>query len=354
MDILTRTAKKYYEELFLQGGKQIFSTLFPTNDESTDSAFSLDTLIAEPYGIAYRDRDTQSALRPYDPGVGQVIDVPRASEKTPISESLLDKVAVGVNETAGFGANEAKIVGDIVRQHIAAHNMTKNKQALDVIESGVFTAKGVGGVDLGLSIDFARKSSLNMTYDFTANGATFSEAITNQQEELRANGTPLSNLVMMLGQNWLSAYSEDEEAQRFAQNNALNQLVVNPMTPQLLSGTQGLYVVGQLRSKKMLAPVWLTSYSPGISYRAHKGASPVDFMPANKAFMFSMDDTRWHVKRGILVKDDSGRVNRVVGDLVLDKFSDNDPVTTFLRSATRHVFIPANINHTSASTGTFE
>ena len=353
MDILTRTAKRYYEEQFLQNGRQLFSTLFPQTDESTDSAFSLDTLIAEPYGVAYRDRDTQSALRPYDPGVGKVIDVPRASEKTPISESLLDKVAVGVNDTAGFSQNEAKIIGDIVRQHVAGHNMTKNKQALDVLETGTFTAKGPQGADLGLSIDFGRKSSLSIPYDFTAAGATFSEAITNQQEELRANGTPLSNLVMLLGQNWLSAYAEDEAAQNAAQNNALNQLVVNPMTPQLLNGTQGLYVVGQIRSKKMLAPVWLTSYSPGISYRAHKGASPVDFMPANKAFMFSMDDTRWDVRRGLLVKDDSGKVQRVVGELVMDRFSDNDPITTFLRSATRHAFIPANINHTSVSTGTF-
>lgn len=353
IDLITRTVKKYYEEMFLTADqRQIYSMLFPTVDSDTTENFLLDTYIQNPYGVQYRHADTQSSLRPFVNGEGQLIRIPRASEKTPIGEDLLAKVAVGLESTAGFGQNEAAIIGRIVRDHIAGHFMTKNKQALEVLDTGIFRAHGVDGESL--DIKYGRKASLSMTYNFTAVGASFSQAIGEQQEELRANGIPLSNMVMLCGDNWLTEYSADTESQEAAQNNALNQLVVNPMTPGLLNGTSGVYVVGQLRSRKMLAPVWIASYSPGVSYKANRDDVGTPFLDENKALMFSLDDERFNIQRGLRVKDSNGEVRTVSGDVVFDKFSSDDPTTTFLRSATRHALVPANINHTASTTGTFE
>ncbi len=353
MDIITRTTKRYYEELKLQEGNQLYKTLFPTVDSSTDSAFLLDKLIQDPYGVSYRDKDTQSVLRSYEPGSGMMIDIPRSSEKTPISESLLDAVAVGLESTAGFGANEAKIIGDIVKQHIGAHNMTKNKQALDVLLEGVFKARGTGGSDLGLDIDYGRKSALDLVYDFTAGGASFLEALKNAQEELRDNGTPLGGMTMLMGEKWLTELSKDAKAQEMMQNNSSNLLIQTQMMPPMFSGTEGLFVVGQLRGLGMIAPVWLTSYSPGVAYKASPSATASPFIADDKAVFFSTQDTRFDVQRGMVVLDNNDKASRVTGDVVFDMYTDKDPVTTFLRSATRHAFVPANADHTAGDTGTF-
>jgi hypothetical protein len=353
MDLLTRTAKRYHEELKLQGVSQIHSALFGTVDSSTDSNFLLDSLVQDPYGISYRNKDMQSVLRAYKPGSGTLLEVPRASEKTPISEAIRDAVAAGLEATAGFGANEASIVGKITAQHIAAHNMTKNKQAIDVILNGEFNAKGTGGTDLKLDIDYGRKSSLDLTYDFTQNGASFVEAVQNGQEELRANGTPLGGLVMLMGNSWLSAYSNDDKAQEMADNNMLNGLLISPMTPVLLNGTAGLFVVGQMRGKGMLAPVWLTSYSPGVAYKSGPDAAAAPFIADDKAAFFSLEDTRYSVHRGVDVLSDSGKAERKVGEIVFDSYNEKDPVNTFIRSSTRHAYVPANVNHTAGSTGIF-
>lgn len=351
-ELITRTAKRYYEELFMQGGsRQLYNMLFPTVDSATVENFLLDAFIQTPYGVRYRHADMQSALRPFVNGEGKLYKIPRASEKTALSESLLEKVAVGLDSTAGFTANEAAIIGKIIKDHVAGHYMTKNKQALEVLENGIFEAHGVDGDSL--DIKFERDSALNMSYDFTQAGNTFSKAVAEQQEELRDKGTPLSNLVMMCGQNWLSEYSLDEDATQASVNNSVNQLLVNPMQPQLLNGTQGVYVLGQMRTRDMLAPVWIASYSPGVKYRADIDSVGEDFLNADKALMFSMDDERYNVQRGIRVKTSAGKAKTVTGDIVIDEYTTDDPVATFLRSATRHAFVPANINHTSASTGTF-
>ena len=351
-DLITRTVKRYYEELYFQGGqRQLFNALFPTEDTATVENFLLDTYIQDPYGVQYRHADMQSALRPFINGEGQLIKIPRASEKTALSEELLAKVAVGLEATAGFGANEARIIGMIVRDHVAGHYMTKNKQAIEVMENGTFEAKGIDGESL--DIQYNRDASLDLSYDFTAADASFSKAIAEQQEELRSFGTPLSNMVVMCGSDWLNEYSNDEVAQTDSRNNSLNQIVVNPMTPTLLGGTQGLYVVGQMRSREMLAPVWITSYSPGVGYKETKDATASEFLASDKALMFSLDDERYNVMRGLRVKGANGQAEQVAGDIVFDQYTTDDPITTFLRSATRHAFVPANINHTSASTGTF-
>lgn len=353
MDLITRTSKKYYEELALQGDRQLYKSLFPEVDASDSSSFVLDSLIQDPYGVSYRNKDMQSALRAYKPGTGMSIDIPRTSEKTPISEDLLDKVAVGLESTAGFGANEARIIGNIVKQHISAHNMTKNKQAIDTLLTGKFEARGVANADLGLDIDYGRKTSLNLSYDFTGAGASFLEFLKNAQEELRANGTPLGSMAVILGDKYLTELSNDTVAQELMKNNSANQIVQAQMMPPMFNETEGLFVLGQIRGIGMLAPIWLLSYAPQVAFKSSPSATAEPFIPSDKAVFYSTQDTRYFVQRGMVVLDSQDKSSRVVGDVVFDSYTEKDPVTTLIRSQSRHAFTPANVNHTASTTGTF-
>lgn len=354
IEILTRGAKRAYDEFLLQETQRgIDKLLFPTDDVDTSSGFLLDRLIHTPYGVVYRDKDNQSHVLPYTPGSGTLYDIPISSEKTPIDEELSDAVISGVEANSSWSTHQAKLLADIVKIHIASHNMTKWKQALDVLRTGIFYANGIGGNDINLGIDYQRAAGNSLTYDFTAGGATVDAAFLEIQDKLIDNNTPLDNIVVIMGKSWLNEFAGDSQTQNNAQNNRVNEVLTMQMMPPELRNTKGLKVVAIYRAPSMVTPFILCSYQPGTQYVAYSGATAAAWVPDNECFAFSLDDTRYNVKRGVKVKTETGRVERVAGEIVFDTYSENDPITEFLRSKTRHLFVPANINHTVKSTGTF-
>lgn len=354
MDTILRTAKKYIEVAYFQATEaQLFNKIFNVADESTDSAFMIDKLVGSPFAMTYRTKDAQARTVQYAPGSGVLIEPPIGSIKTPITEDLLDKVAVGIEVTGGFGANEAQIVNQIVRQHVAQVNMLKNKQALDVLADGKFYAFGPGGVTIGLDIDFNRNAALNQTYNFTAGGATFTKALAQVQTTMRGYGMPLNGMVAIMGTSWQDKYSADTTIQAYMANNQSNLLQMANMIPQELLMAEGLYVLGQYRGSGMIAPVWLCGYAPPVSYVKDQGETAEDYVAATEAIFFSLSDIRYKVNRGVSVLDEFGNRTRAVGDIIVDKFTDNDPVTEFIRTTSRHCFVPALVNHTGKCTGTF-
>lgn len=354
MDLITRTAKQYLEQVYFQVTEaQLFNKIFNIADESTASGFMLDSLVQSPYALTYRAKNGEARVVQYAPGSGVLIEPPIGSIKTPLTENLLDKVIAGIDGVDGYGPNEAQLVNKIVRQHVSQINMLKNKQALDVLADGVFNAYGPGGVNTGQEVVFVRNAALNMTYNFTALGATITEAFAQAESTMRGFGLPFQNNVVILGSNWQGAWNNDTEIQTYTQSNASNSLLLSQLAPPELSGAEGLYILGQYRGKGMLAPLWVCAYAPPIAYVKDDGENSEPYVGANNAIFFSMSDTRYKVNRGVNVLDEYGKRMRAVGDIVVDRFSDNDPVCEYIRSSTRHCFVPGMINHTGKSVGTF-
>jgi hypothetical protein len=121
-----------------------------------------------------------------------------------------------------------------------------------------------------------------------------------------------------------------------------------------LFGTMGLVLVSRVRVGAMVHPVYVCTFQPGTSYVGYKGATATAWVPDAEALAFSLDDRRYRINRGVNALDEMGGRIRVAGDLVVDRYVENDPVTEFVRSQTRHCYVPANVNHTFKSTGTFE
>jgi hypothetical protein len=353
VDPLLGTAKRYVEEQVLIDGKQLFEALYNTPDVSLDSKFRLDKLLARPYAVAYREKNGESVIRPFEAGSGEEHDLPISSEKTPISQELLDKAVVGIDVAGGFGVTEIKRVSDITKQHWAGHNMTKNKQALDVLLDGVFQARGVGGVDLNKDVDYLRDNSLNnIAYDFTAVGAKFFEYIAQVQQALSAKGAS-TDITMIAGANTLAFMGQDEEVQNAMLANAANVLVQQSINPPTWQGTKGLTQVFYGRGGAMLTPITVLAYAPGTEYRASKGSADEPWIPVDDSVFFPTNEESFNVQRGMTVFDDQQKPVRVAANLAIDKYYTDDPITTFIRSNTRHLFAWANIDHTASSTGTF-
>lgn len=352
-DLITRTASRLYEERHLVEGPGIETLLFGISDEDLSANFRLDRYISSPYGMSYRNKTNQSIIRHFAPGTTELIEVPRASEKTPIDEELREAVAVGSEPTDSQAMQMAKNVDQIVGDHVEGHNMTKWKQALDVVRTGIFPARGDEDADLDLDYDHGRAGGGALTYDFTAGGATMNEALVNIGLRLDATGTPKGNRAVIMGATWLAEWGSDTGLIEIMKANSVNQLLAQEMFERKFGGINGLYVVAQYRPVGALAPFWILSFEPGVEYTAYSGASAAPFVPDVEAIGFSLDDRTFNIKRGVDAFDDNHRVQRVVGDMAFDSFADNDPIVQFVRSQTRHIYVYGNIDHTLKSTGTF-
>lgn len=356
LDKFTRTIKVFYEEITntLQGGKQgIDRLLFPTEDADESASFSLDTLMVAPHGVVFRKRGEQSAVRPYEPGIGNIFEVPRASEKTPISEELRDSVIAGIESTGAVSAHQARLLQQIIAQHVSAHTATRWKLAIDVMRTGAFSPIGYNGLDIDVDISFGRDAGCSTTYDFTVTGHTIDLALKDLIDKGKAQGMPYDNLVCIMGSDWVNAFESSTVVQDRMLANTANVIVEqNLVAPELLN-TQGLHVVARYRVPGTVRTVTLCAFSPTDQFIQYKGATAADFFPATEAILFSLSDRRYRVLRGVDALDDGGRVRRAVGEIVFDSFRENDPVAEYIRSQARYAFIPANPDHMIRSVGTF-
>ena len=352
IETLTRGAKRSYEQYHALEMNGIDKLLFKTPDIDTSAAFMVDKLLATPAGIRYRDVNNESAVRVYQPGSGTIYEVPRASEKTPIPEDLKDSAVSGLEPTASQATHLMKLMDGITKQHVGGYHMTKWKQALDVYFYSKFYAKGTGGVDLGLGIDYERAAANELTHDFSGTD-TIAIAFKEMQDQLIAQGSDLNNMVVLAGTDWLNEFATDTGVIAYQTTNPVNELLLQDLAPKELSSTTGTRIVASYRSPDMLAPVMIVAFQPSTSYIAYPGASAAPWITATKAVMFSLNMETFNVTRGVVAFNDSGKSEKVAADIVFDTFTDNDPIVDYVRSQTRHIFVPANINHTVMSDGTF-
>lgn len=357
LNVFTRRTKAYYEAIYnsLMPGKiGIDDFLFNVRDDDADSAnFALDELIRNPHGVSFRKRGEQAAVRPYVPGVGNIYEVVRTSEKTGISETLRDSVIVGGEETEGLSSRNARLLSQIVKDHTVGHAVTRWKLAIDVIRTGKYSPMGLGGNDIGEEIDFGRDATLTVTYDFTAVGATFDAALQELYDPYRAKNGSGDELVMIMGEDWLANFEDDTKVQTWMQSNSANVLIEQNLIAPELKNVQGLKIVARYRIPGRTDWVTICTYKPQAQFIQYSGATSEAFFPSDEAVLFSMASVRYKVRRGIDVLDDSGRAQRAMGDVVFDQYTDKDPVQTWLRSGARYAFIPADVDHTAQSTGTF-
>jgi hypothetical protein len=356
MELFSRTVKELFEKIYnsaTNGQAGLDSFLFGTENADTSAAFALDQLIKKPHGVTFRKAGENSAVRPYTPGVGQVFEVPRTSEKTPISEKLRDAVIAGNEAIASFASNETNLFRQIVQEHTVAHNVTRWKLALDTIRTGKFSPYGLNGEDIGLEINFSREVALDKTYDFTAVGAKIDTALQELYDAFVAQNGVRQNMVLIMGKKWLAQFESDSTVQKRIEANTSNILLQQNMMPPLLANTFGLYQVSRYRIPGRVAPVWICAYEPEGLFTAYKGATAQDFMPDDEAVMFALGGVRYKVLRGVDVYNDGRQVVRSVGDIVFDSFTTDDPIATYLRSSARYAFVPGDVNETARSTGTF-
>lgn len=354
LELALRTVKKYYEKIDgqMQAGKiGLDKFLFGIDDMDTSGQFAIDSFVLNPHGVSFRKAGEQSHVRKFDTGTGKVYEVPRISEKTPITEYDQDLIVAGLEATSGQAQNAARRVEKIVQTHKAAHYMTRVKYALDTMRTGAFSPLGIEGQDIGLEIDFSQSGDNDITYDFTDADASMNTALQEMFEVYRANGGNLSDVTVIFGSDWYNNFFEDTDVLTWMDSNSSNILLEQSMNITNFANVDGLYKMATYRPG-IVASLNLCQVSFGHKFTPYLGGTAVDFFPSDEAIMFSPSAERYRVFRGIDAVD-NGRIQKVVGELVFDSFIENDPVQEYIRTQTRLAMIPANVNQIVRSTGTF-
>lgn len=356
LEKFSRGMKVFYEQAFnsLVGGKRgIDEILFPLVDSDLSSNFAYDDLIFTPHAIAFRKPDGQSQVIPYTPGVGRVYEIPIASAKTPVDERLRNAVVAGGEAIEAFASANGRLMTQILRQHACSWNVTKWKLALDQLKTGIYSPLGLGGHSIGLEVDQSRDASLSVSYNFTNSGATMDIALREMWVAGRAKNLPASNIVCLMGRKWLNEFETDTTVQGKREANVANETLQQSMTPAELNNTFGLYRVGMYRPAGVTVPFQICTFEVDKSFYQYEGATAEDFLDENTCILFSLDSSRWTVNRGLDIKNDSGAIVRVVGDVVYDDFTENDPCQYNVRSQIRKAFFQADPNTVVVSRGTF-
>lgn len=356
LERVSRGLKVFYEKAFnaLVGGKRgIDELLYPSVDNSLNANFAYDDLIFTPHAIAFRKPGGQSQVIPYTAGVGRVYEIPIASAKTPVDEALRDAIIAGGEATETFASNNGRLMSQILNQHAVSWNVTKWKLAIEQLRTGIYSPLGLGGQDIGLSVDQSRDASLALTYNFTASGATMDIAMRQMYNAGRAQHLPAGNLVMLMGKKWLNEFENDTTVQGKRTANISNDLLQQQLNPTELGNVFGLYRVGMYRPAGVYSAMNICTYEVDTSFYQYSGATAEDFLDENEAILFSLDSVRWTVNRGMDILNDSGQITRVVGDVVYDDFTEKDPAQYNIRSQIRKAYFQADPNTVVRCRGTF-
>jgi|GEM_PF-3223538 len=352
IETINRTARRLYEEEFLQEiKKQLYITLFPEEDTNNSEKFLLNPVT--PAAVARTSPTSPPVAIEYIiEGSGLTIRPPRLAQKTQIDRELKDRAIAGVEAADGFRKADVQRVRQIIQTHIANINITKNKQAIDVFAKGKFLARGLGDADLGMDIPYNRNSSLDLTYDFRSSGARMDSALSDALNALSKFGAPLEDVIVLLGRNWIRRMFEDEGIKQ-SQANLQNVLASASLLPEKVQKTEGLKILATYQGSDMITPVSFCSYIPSVPFKAPGASSYEPYIPDNMAIVFSLQSKRYRVNRGIGVFDGGGNSRTVTGEVAIDTYNTPDPPVEYIRSQSRHIFVPDNINHTAVITGTF-
>ncbi len=348
INMLTTTAKKYYEDLPLQG-KQIDEVLFPTLDESMNATVKIDTYTGGPFAARAITKGAASKVRAYQAGDGFEYEPPLTKEKTAIDETLRDSVIAGIDEKSPAARHLQQAVRQIIsgpKGFISAHRMARNKAALDVYLEGKFRV--VDEDTTVKEIDYQRDSALSI--NVTA-ATKFDAGIASAYNQLSKKGFPGAAMTVILGANWLQKFNSD--AAVLEKRKATRAIAYSNENgrPPLFEGAEGLYVIDPMYNVDGIpVPIRILTYAPPWPYMDRLAGTPADFVPADKAIVFDAGGMAFRCNRGVDVIGADGRIVREVGDMVIDSFKTDDPPVEWIRSTGRFIYVRGNINHTAVLT----
>jgi hypothetical protein len=319
--------------------------MFPNRKVTAAVKIPLDRIIPTGALAGYRERGAASNVLPYNPGTGIEGVPPIISLKTPIDEELAEQVTVGAEINAPANAQLLMKYAEIQDQHIDAINTTIAKQAADILLTGGFTPVDSAGNPVDKVVDFQRDPSLTHSQNYSAAGGAIAQ-ITAAYTALKKFGVPSTGLFVLVGSQIMARLQQDDAFMKLLQIQGLNagKQYVSPDNR----------VVGTILSNALMpgfaVPMSIISFDE--TYLDTAGTRQ-PFIPPLSVIVSSFNAERYQCYGGVYVGDERTMSARLyAGEIISDRFFNKDPDAIVLRSQSRPLLIPANVNHTACFTST--
>jgi hypothetical protein len=330
---LTRALKLVFQES-RPALADFLSLFWPTVRTYDTAEIPADQITVSRKLARYREVNAASNVFAYIPGRGLVYDPASLDESTPITEELARAVTAGLEANAPAQQQILAKAAMIQANHDAIITAAIVKQAMDIMTFGTFQPKGKNGVNVGGVFDFDRDPA--NTIPPAAGAVTQLQAAYDQY---KAKGGPAVNLFAIIGAEVLSSLEADPEFQAALKLQGLNagytRLVgENRVVADIIPG--GFKIPGRAARAALLAF--------DESYEDETGA-PVPFMNPKGIIFSSFNASRVRAYGGVfLVNPSTGASQMVQGELVNDAFWRKDPDSYILRSQSRPILVPGEID----------
>jgi hypothetical protein len=341
-DNLTTQLKIFHEERPARLADFV-ELMFPQKRVFEAEKIPVDKLLPTGALAGYRPRGGASNILQYNPGEGFSSVPPIIGIKTPINEELATQVTVGMEANAPASRQLLQKYIYIQDQHEDSIYNTIAKQASDILVTGKFTPVDDKGNPVEDIFDYQRDASLTGSADYSGAGGSLKQ-IADAYKPLKKFGIPTAGLFVMVGSDIMARLQGEEKFLALLQIQGLNA-GKNWVSPDNR-------VVGTIIKNCLMpgagVPMAVISFD---EYYADAAGALTPFIPPKAVVVSSFNSPRFACYGGVFIaENNNGRI--YAGDIVSDRFWHKDPDELVLRSQSRPLLIPANINHTACFTST--
>ncbi|MEM9423617.1 MAG: hypothetical protein AAF975_02365 [Spirochaetota bacterium] len=350
---LTRAAQvAYAETLGSERGPEIDQVLFPAVDISPAAEIELDQYLHGAAVMRVRTSGSPANTREIQAGTRTTHTPPIHGEKVMIDETLRDQAIAGVpasNWQATMEARVNRIIGGpdgfveswlMARRHAAVQYLETGKIALHD-----FAAQSYEEFDFGRAADNA------FNWDFSTSGNNFDGAVKKAYEAARTAYCPTDGLCLLLGRKWQERFDTEAEVIKKREATQATELVQLNMQPPRLQNVEGLSIIARYRVAGVSLPFWVLTYEPMLPFKRSPEAAPTSYVGDDKLLFFSLKSGGYRFYRGVDYLDGAQNIQRAAGGLVIDSFTEKDPIAEVIRAQSRFFYMPSNVDHTVCVSG---
>ncbi|MDR1390660.1 MAG: major capsid protein [Treponema sp.] len=329
---LTRAIKLVFQQT--RPALADFLRLFWPTVKTYDTAeIPADNIIVSRKLARYRETGGASNIFAYVPGKGLVYDPPALDESTPITEELARAVTAGLESGAPAQQQILQKVAEIQADHDYIITSAIVKQAVDIMTFGTFQPKGKNGVNIGGVFNYNRDPANTI-----AAAADPVEQLQAAYDQAKVKGLS-GNFIALVGADVLSALETNPDFQEALKLQGLNaghsRLVgENSVLADIIPG--GFKIPGRAARANLIAF--------DESYEDESGTL-VPYMNPKGIIFTSGNAQRVQAYGGVfIVNASNGQARMERGELISDAFWRKDPDSYILRSQSRPVLVPGDID----------
>ena len=330
---LSRAMKILYEEGRVPLA-DIIKALFPQVKTYDTEEIPMDRVIPKRILARYREKGGASNILAYTPGKGYFYTPPNLDESTPVDEKLAAAVIAGLEANAPAEARITKLVSEILLQHDDAMTRTIVKQVFDICINGKFQPVGKGGVAIGEPFDFERNTGNTIKKDYSGKAI---EQLTDAYDQYVKMHGPQGRLFAIVGSSVLSALEDDDKFRKALELQALHAGVT------YLTGENTVFAhITEMKIPGRAARFELFSFNE--DYENEAGES-VQYMNSKGLIFSSFNAPRMQLYGGVFIIDSNQKSRIMEGQMVTDSFVQKNPDAYIVRSQSRPLLVPGNVNH---------